>query len=82
MRMIGQLNPKGRFKPYYSVDAGPIGFPSDMTTSRELWPDPWTEAGRGAATATPNPSRIGQISQTHIGRYLLYLDQDTLFGSD
>jgi hypothetical protein len=65
-----------------SVDVGPTGFPRDMITSRGLWPGPWTEAGRGAAIATPNPSRIGQTSRTPIGKYLLYLDQDTFFGSD
>jgi hypothetical protein len=57
-----------------SVDVGLIGFPRDMITCRGLWPGPRTEAGRGAATATPNPSRIGQTSRTPIGNYLLYLD--------
>jgi hypothetical protein len=49
-------------------------FPSDMTTSRGLWPSPRTKAWRGVATATLNPSRIGQTSRTPIGKYLLYLD--------
>jgi hypothetical protein len=61
---------------------GPTVFLSDMTTSCGLWPGPRTEAARGAATATPNPSKIGQTSRTPIGKYLLYLDQDTFFGSD
>jgi hypothetical protein len=65
-----------------TIDAGPTGFPSDMTTSRGLWPGPRTDVGRGATTATPNPSRIGQTSRTSIGKYLLYLDQDTIFGFD
>jgi hypothetical protein len=64
------------------VNTGPIGFPSDMTTSRGLWPSPQTETRRGAATAIPNPSRIGQTSRTPIGKYLLNLVQDTFFGSD
>jgi hypothetical protein len=65
-----------------TVDAGPTGFPSDMTTGRGLWPSPRTKAGRGAATATPNPSRKGQTSRTSKGKYFLYLDQDTFFGFD
>jgi hypothetical protein len=64
------------------VDAGPTGFRSDTTTSRGFWPSPRTKAGRGAATATPNLSRIGQTSRTPIGKYLLYLDQDIFFGSN
>jgi hypothetical protein len=64
------------------VDVGPTGYPSDMTTSHGLWPGPRTEVGRGATTATPNPSRIGQTSRTPIGKYLLYFHQDTFFGSD
>jgi hypothetical protein len=40
------------------IDAGPIGFPSDMITSRGLWHGPQTKAGRRATTATPNSSRI------------------------
>jgi hypothetical protein len=62
--------------------AGPIGFPSDTTTSHGPWPGTWTEAGRGAATVTPNPSRIGQTSRTPVGKYLLYSDQNTFFGFD
>jgi hypothetical protein len=64
------------------VDAEPTRFPSDMTTSHGPWSSPRTEAGKGEATATPNPSRIGQTSRTHIGKYLLNLDQNTFFGSD
>jgi hypothetical protein len=45
------------------IDAGPTGFPSDMTMSREPWPSPWTGARRGAASATTNLSRIGQTSR-------------------
>jgi hypothetical protein len=45
-----------------SVDAGPTGFRSGMTTSRGPWPGPRTGARRGAASAIPNPSRIGQTS--------------------
>jgi hypothetical protein len=45
------------------VDAGPIGFPNNMTMSHGPWPDPQTGARRGIASTTPNPSRIGQISQ-------------------
>jgi hypothetical protein len=44
---------------YTLVDMGHIGFPNDTTASCGLWPGPRTEAGRGATTATPNPSRIG-----------------------
>jgi hypothetical protein len=70
--------------PIYSspIEAGPTGFSSDTTISHGLWPGPRTKAGRGATTAIPNPSRIGQTSQTPIGKYLLYLDQYTFFGSD
>jgi hypothetical protein len=64
------------------VDAGPIGFPSDATTSRGPWPSLQTKAGRGVATTTPKPSRIGQTGWTPIGKYLLYLVHDTFFGSD
>jgi ABC-type Fe2+-enterobactin transport system substrate-binding protein len=59
----------------------PTGFRSATTISHGPWPGPRTEAGKGAATATPNPSRIGKTSQTLIGKYLLYLDQNTFFGS-
>jgi hypothetical protein len=45
------------------VDAGPVGFPSGMTMSRAPWPEPRIGARRGAASATSNPSRIGQISR-------------------
>jgi hypothetical protein len=65
-----------------SIDAGPTGFPSDMITSCGLWPGPRTKAARGAATATPNLSIICHTSRTPIVKYLLYLDQDTFFGSD
>jgi hypothetical protein len=44
------------------VDVGPIGFPSDVTTNRGPWLGPRAEARRGAASATPTPSRIGQTS--------------------
>jgi hypothetical protein len=64
------------------IDAGPTGFPSDTTMSHGLWLGPRTEAGRGTTTATPSPSRISQTSRTPIGKYLLYLDHDTFFGSD
>jgi hypothetical protein len=46
-----------------AIDAGPIGFPSDMATSQGPWLGPRTEARRGATFATPNPSRIGQTSR-------------------
>jgi hypothetical protein len=65
-----------------SVDAGPTRFPCETTTSHGPWPGPRTEAGKGATTATPNPSRIGQTSRTPIGKYLQNLDQNTFFGSD
>jgi hypothetical protein len=64
------------------VDVGPTGFSSDTTTSRGPWPGPRTEAEKGAATATPNPSRICQTSRIPIGKYLLNLDQNTFFVSD
>jgi hypothetical protein len=46
-----------------TVDVGPTGFPSDVTIGRGPWPGPQAEARRGAASATPTPSRIGQTSQ-------------------
>jgi hypothetical protein len=46
-----------------SVDAGPTWFSSNVTTSRGTWPSPQTEAGKGAASATPDPSRIDQTSR-------------------
>jgi hypothetical protein len=67
---------------YTGVDARLTGFRSDTTTSRGFWPGLRTEEGWGAATATPNSSRIGQTSWTHIGKYLLYLDHDTFSESD
>jgi hypothetical protein len=45
------------------VDTGPIGFPSNMTASRGPWLGPRTRARRGATSATPSPSRIGQTSR-------------------
>jgi hypothetical protein len=45
------------------VDVGPTGFSNDMTTSHGPWPSPQTKARRGATSASPNPSRIGQTSQ-------------------
>jgi hypothetical protein len=47
-----------------SVDAGPTRFSSNVTTSRG--PGPWTKAGRGAASTTPDPSRLGQTSRITI----------------
>jgi hypothetical protein len=47
---------------FLAVDAGPIGFSSNVTTSHGPWSSPWIEAGRGAASATPDLSRIGQTS--------------------
>jgi hypothetical protein len=44
------------------VDAGPIGFPSEVTTNHGPWPSLRAEARRGAASATPTPSRIAQTS--------------------
>jgi hypothetical protein len=41
------------------VDAGLIGFPSDVTTNRGPRPGPRAKARRGATSATPTPSRIG-----------------------
>jgi hypothetical protein len=41
------------------VDAGPTGFPSNVTASRGPRTGPRTEAGGGAASVTPDPSRIG-----------------------
>jgi hypothetical protein len=37
----------------------PTGFSSDVTTNRGPWPGPRAEVRRGAASATPTPSRIG-----------------------
>jgi hypothetical protein len=51
------------FLDQISVDAGPIGFPGDMTISHGPWPGPQMKARRGAMSATPNPSRIGHTSQ-------------------
>jgi hypothetical protein len=48
------------------VDAGPIGFHSEVTTNRGPWPGPRAGARRGAASATPTPSRIGQTSRIPI----------------
>jgi hypothetical protein len=48
------------------VDAGPTGFPSNVTTSRGSWPGPRIEAERGAASATLDPNRIGQTSRIPI----------------
>jgi hypothetical protein len=45
---------------YMAVDAGPTGLPSKATTDHGSWPGPRTEARRGATSAIPNPSRIGQ----------------------
>jgi hypothetical protein len=45
------------------VDAGSTGFPNNVTTSRGPWPSPRTRARRGVASATPDPSRIGQTSR-------------------
>jgi hypothetical protein len=44
-------------------DAGPTGFPSNVTIGHGPWLGPWTEARRGVAFATPTPSRIGQTSR-------------------
>jgi hypothetical protein len=44
------------------IDVGPTRFPSDMAASHGPWPSPRIEARRGAASTTPNPSRIGQTS--------------------
>jgi hypothetical protein len=41
------------------VDAGPTGFPNDMTTSHGPWPSLQTRARRGITSTTPNLSRIG-----------------------
>jgi hypothetical protein len=41
------------------VDAGPIGFPSDVTTNHGPWPSPRAKARRDATSVTPTPSRIG-----------------------
>jgi hypothetical protein len=45
------------------VDAGPTGFPNNVTASRGPWPGPQTGARRGVASTTPNPSIIGQTSR-------------------
>jgi hypothetical protein len=78
--LVWLLNSHKGYKGF--VDAGPTGLPSNMPTSRGPWPNPRIEAGRGATTDTPNPSRIEQNSRTPTEKYLLYLDQDTFFGSD
>jgi hypothetical protein len=41
------------------IEAGPTGFRNNVTTSHGPWPSPRVEARRGAASATPTPSRIG-----------------------
>jgi hypothetical protein len=57
--MQKRMNMVGRWKlSMVSVDAGLTGFSSNVTTSRGPWPGPRIEAGRGAASATPDPSRI------------------------
>ena len=46
-----------------AVDAGPTGFPNNVTMSRGPWPGPRTRTRRGVAPTTPNPNRIGQTNQ-------------------
>jgi hypothetical protein len=54
----------GRWKlSTVTVDEGPTGFSSNVTTSCGPWPGPRIEAGKGAASATSDPSRIDQTSR-------------------